>query len=189
MDRKNVLRAINSMRMLEHPGFVLLDCAEMIPPKLVTHSDGSATVDLQCYIILPSNCNDWTDEIIRAAYDEFAKLSRDDFHDLTKPVVHGLYITKEALAAYCDEIGCNPPGFWFSAERGKKWTARRQRQAEAWLKAIASGPKRKPKSAYFTDAVKEFQGLPRKAFNRIWDRVVPLSWKRSGPVVGRPRHE
>jgi hypothetical protein len=184
IDRESMLKAIDSTPNLEHPGFTLVDSAEMIPPKVEQHPDGRVTVDQGVYIVLPLDHTDWTDEIVRAAYDEFAKLSFDDFHELLKPPIYGLGATQEAFAAYYDLMGWGRPRFWFGKER--KGTTRRQGHAEVWLKQIASGPKRKPKDAYFAEAARQFPGLPRKAFDRIWDRVVPRNWKRSGPVVRPP---
>lgn len=187
IDRKNMLKAINSTRKLEHPGFTLVESAESIPPKVVQHQDDSVTFDQGFYIVLPPDVTDWTDEIVRSAYDQFAKLSLDDFHELIKPPICGLGATREALAAYCNLMDWDRPLFWFGKERADKWTARRERDAVAWLKQIASGRKQKPKPAYFADAVERFPGLPIKAFNRIWNSVVPQEWKRSGPVIRRPR--
>jgi hypothetical protein len=119
IDRESMLKAIDSTPNLEHPGFTLVDSAEMIPPKVEQHPDGRVTVDQGIYIVLPLDHTDWTDEIVRAAYDEFAKLSFDDFHELLKPPIYGLGATQEAFAAYCDLMGWGRPRFWFGKER--KW--------------------------------------------------------------------
>jgi hypothetical protein len=183
IDRESVLEAINSTRNLEHPGFTLVETAERIPPKVEQHQDGSVTIDRGFYIVLPPDPTDWTDEIVRTVYDQFAKLSLADFHEWVKPLIYSLGATQEALAAYCGLMRWDLPRFWFGKDRANKWTVRRQRDAQVWLGRIASGQKRQPKSAYFADASKEFPGLSRKNFDRIWIRVVPENWKRSGPVV------
>jgi len=181
IDREAVLRGINMRR--DHPGFTLVDGGEMIPAPAVEDASGGVTIDLRRYIVLPSDPAQWTDEILCSAYDAMAEVELADFDELIKPAIRMFSVTRDALAGYCDRIGCDRPRFWFGAERGRKWIARLQRDAETWLKQIASGPKRKPKSAYFADALERFPGLPRKAFDRIWNRVVPLNWKRSGPTV------
>jgi hypothetical protein len=81
IDRQSVLKGINSTRksVPDHPGFTLVDSAEEIPPRVVLHPDGSATIDQTFYIVLPSNDQDWTDETLNAAYDKFATLTLDDF--------------------------------------------------------------------------------------------------------------
>jgi hypothetical protein len=189
IDRRSVLKGINSTREVipEHPGFTLVDSAEMIPPGVERHPDGSVTIIDGLYIVLPSNDADWTDEIVNAAYDQFTKIRLDDFHELLKPPIVGLGATKEAFAAYCDLMGWDRPRFWFGKEPPRTRTARRQREFEAWFKQIASGPKLKTKDAYFAEAIKQFPGLSHTAFNRIWTRNVPPSWKRTGPLVRQPR--
>jgi len=125
----------------------------------------------------------WTNDIREAAYRTLAAMSFEDFHDLLKPGLHALSTTREALAAYCDSIGYDHPRFWFGRVRTDKWTARRERDAEKWLTEQAKGRKHKAKAEYFAAAAKLFNGLPRKAFNRIWNRVVPVEWKGPGPVI------
>jgi hypothetical protein len=100
-------------------------------------------------------------------------MSFEDFHDLLKPGLRALSTTREALAAYCDSMGYDRPRFWFGPKRPGKWTIRDERNAEAWLKQIASGRKLKPKNAYFVDAGLKFPGIPWKAFSRMWDKTVP----------------
>jgi hypothetical protein len=161
IDRRSVLKGINSTRksIPEHPGFTLIDRAEMIPPRVEKHPDGRWTVDRRLYIVLPSNYADWTDEIVNAAYDQLAKIPLDDFHELLRPPIVGLGATKEAFAAYCDLMGWDRPRFWFAKERSRTWAARRQRDLEAWLRQFASGPKRKTKDTYFAEAIKQFPGV------------------------------
>src|SRR5262252_6694632 len=100
IERLSLLKGINATRWLtpDHPGFALVDRAEVIPPKIEKHPDGRATIDQGVYIVLPSKDADWTDEILNAAYDQFAKIPLDDFHELLKPPIIGLGATKEAIA-------------------------------------------------------------------------------------------
>jgi hypothetical protein len=39
----------------DHPGFTLVDNPEVIPPKMMERLDGGVVIDLQTYIILPSD--------------------------------------------------------------------------------------------------------------------------------------
>ena len=180
IQRLNVLKGINATRGLipDHPGFTLVDCAEMIPPSVESHPDGTVTIDRGIYIVLPPNDADWTDGFLTAAYDQLAETRLDDFHEALKPPIVGLGATKEAFAAYCDLMGWRRPKFWFGNERPRLPAARRQRNFETWLKQIFSGPKEKKKLMYFAEASKLFPGLPRTAFNRTWARDAPGSWKR-----------
>jgi hypothetical protein len=188
IDRQSLLKGINAARKLipEHPGFMFVDCAEMIPPGVEVHPDGSVIIDRGLYVVLPADDADWTDEILQAAYDQFAKIPIEDFDELLKPPIYGLGATREAFAAFCDEIGYERPRFWFRKSRHDNWTARREREAETWFKGIAKGPKRKTKSAYRDEAAKQFD-VPAKAFSRIWEKFAPDTWKRPGPVIRRNR--
>jgi hypothetical protein len=180
VDRRRLLESIRLKS--DHPGFTVVE-VEMIPPGKEEHPDGSITVDVTNYVVLPSNETRWTSDICEAAYRTLAAMSFEDFHDLLKPGLHALSTTREALADYCDSVGYDLPRFWFGRVRTNKWTARRERDAEKWLTEQAKGRKQKAKAEYFAAAAKQFNGLPRKAFNRIWNRVVPVEWKGPGPVI------
>jgi hypothetical protein len=182
--RQSLLKAINAARKLipEHPGFTFVDCTQMIPPGVEMHPDGSITIDRGPYVVLPADNGDWTDEINQGAYDQFAKIPIGDFDELLKPGIYGLGATRDALAAFCDEIGYERPRFWFRQSRRDNWTARREREAERWFKGIAKGPKCKTKSAYRAEAAKQL-AVPAKAFDRIWEKFAPETWKRSGPAI------
>jgi hypothetical protein len=112
IDRATFLKCVALKR--DHPGFVLVDSPEMIPPRMTEEADGGAMVDMQTYIILPSDHTNWTSEIISAACDELAKLSFEDYHDLIQPGIFALHSTKHGLAAYCDRMSYDRPRFWFS---------------------------------------------------------------------------
>jgi hypothetical protein len=118
VDRRRLLLSIRSKS--EHPGFTLADSVQMIPPSIDKYPDGSATVDIMKYIVLPSDESSWTDDIVEAAYRTLATMSFEDFHDLLKPGLRLLGTTQEALATYCDSMGYNLPGFWFRATKGNR---------------------------------------------------------------------
>src|SRR6266496_3711370 len=58
IDRAGMLRAVNLKR--EHPAFSFIDIAQTIPPRSVKHSDGSVSIDVRRYIVLPSDQAQWT---------------------------------------------------------------------------------------------------------------------------------
>ena len=118
LDRVTFLKCVALKR--DHPGFVLIDSPEEIPPKVTTHADGSVTVDIQTYITLPSDQSRWTDDIVATACDELAKLSWEDYHDLVKPGVNALRSTRQNLASYCKTAGYSSPRFWFGSSTGKR---------------------------------------------------------------------
>jgi hypothetical protein len=116
VDRATFLRWVALER--DHPGFVLVDSPEEIPPKATMHPDGAVTVDLQTYIALPSDQSLWTDDIVGTACDELAKLSLEDYHDLLKPGVNALRSTRQNLASYCETSAFALPRFWFGSPTG-----------------------------------------------------------------------
>ena len=182
--RSAMLRGVNLKR--EHPGFSFVDSADLIPSQLVEHADGGATVDLRQYIVLPSDPNQWTDDLREAGYEALAETALEDYDPLILPVMATFSITKEVFANFCDESGRERPRFWFVKGRNDKWTARSERNVEKWFKGITRGAKRKPKSVYRAEAAKLFN-VPGKAFDRIWKRLAPEAWERSGPVVRSDR--
>jgi hypothetical protein len=180
VDRRGLLAAIRIKP--EHPGFTVVDSVDMIESMREEHPDGSVTIDLRKHIVLPRDKAEWTEGIIVDACSTLATLSFQDFSDLFKPVLLMLSTSKGAVADYCRYKSYAPPRFWFGTKPSTQWTSKRERDFAAWLRKIATGPKQKPKTAYFVDASAEFSGLPKKSFNRVWNDVVPEQWKRSGPI-------
>lgn len=50
-----------------------------------------------------------------------------------------------------------------------------------WLRKEVAKGRSKNKSQYLAEALPLFDGLSKRAFNRVWDAEVPESWKASGP--------
>ena len=90
--RAVVLRLVNSKR--EHPGFSLVDSANLIPPKVTKHDDGSVTVDARRYIILPSDPAQWLEDVLRSAYEVLADVKLSEFDPIFFPVFEGFAATK-----------------------------------------------------------------------------------------------
>lgn len=53
-------------------------------------------------------------------------------------------------------------------------------QLEGWLREKVKGPKESSKAVYKAQALEEIPELSARAFDRIWDNVVPENWKRRG---------
>jgi len=53
-------------------------------------------------------------------------------------------------------------------------------QLEVWLREKIKGPKEFSKPVYRAFAIEEIPDLSARAFDRVWDNVVPENWKRSG---------
>jgi hypothetical protein len=109
--RFNILNAVGQIR--EHPGFILVEPADVLPPKVQIHPDGGATVDPTNYIILPGDKTRRTEKIDQEAFARLAKRSFDDFADPIKPVLFGLAIRREDYGRYCDLQEQERPTFWF----------------------------------------------------------------------------
>jgi hypothetical protein len=138
VDRRRLLLSI--WVKSEHPGFTLVDSVQMIPARIEKHPDGSATVDLMKYIVLPSDESSWTDDIVEVAYQTLATVAFENFPDLLKPGLRVLSTTREALVAYCDSMGYSLPRFWFRATKdpasfGGRPSAMRQIRAEMTRRA------------------------------------------------------
>jgi hypothetical protein len=180
IDRHTVMKWVNRRR--QHPGFTLIENLGERPSGTTSMPDGSVLVDITKYIILPSNEASWTNDLIDAALARLSNMSVIDFDDLIRPGFYALRTTRARLQAYCQTIGYALPRFWFSGDHTLRWNIRRENEAKAWFRQIAVGPKRKSKSQYFADALKEFPNISRDAFDRIWRDVVPPVWQKSGPV-------
>jgi len=94
-------RALGSVRLKsEHPGFTVVGSEKMVPPEKEEHPDGSSTIDLRSYIVLPSDEAYWSDDMVEAAYRTLATMSLEDFHDLLKPILRALSTTQDALGRF-----------------------------------------------------------------------------------------
>lgn len=147
-DRENLLRVINLARG-EHPGFVLVENVASIPPAVQDQPDGGALVDLTTYIVLPADETSWTDSIIAAAYQQFAKVPFEEFGPLVLPALYALSATKDALGEFCDQCGYDRPRFWFGPirKRAKSYAGRPSvmRQIEAEMRRRAEAGQLAPK--------------------------------------------
>lgn len=104
IDRESVLKAINSTRNLEHPGFTLIESPESIPPKVKQHQDGSVTA-LKEGIRTPGVREEL--EVLEAKKRELlAMLKRPvDLVPQLHPRLADLY--REKVARLRDELNCN----------------------------------------------------------------------------------
>jgi len=123
-DERGLLNRVTFLELVarerNHPGFMLVDSPEMIPPRITEHGDHSVTVDMRTYIVLPPDHTCWTSDVIFAACRELAKLSLEDYHDLIQPGVLALRTTKKIFAAYCEDMDYDPPRFWFGDPTRKR---------------------------------------------------------------------
>jgi hypothetical protein len=180
INRVAILKLVNRRRI--HRGFLLIDTADE-RPRLERLPSGGIVVDLMRYVMLPADDATWTDDLVDAAYQHMARTSFGDFDDLIAPGFLLLCTTREGLSSYCRTMGYSPPRFWFGPESARqRWNSRRERETETWFKKLVRGPKKKPRSGYLVEAQKEFPGMPEDAFDRIWQKLAPPSWRKTGPV-------
>src|SRR5215467_6693935 len=57
--RRNMLRLISKHR--QHPGLVVVDRPDLIPPQFERDPDGSVILDPHSYIVLPTDPGLWTE--------------------------------------------------------------------------------------------------------------------------------
>ena len=110
VDCAHWLKLINRCR--EHPGFVLVEAGELIPPSM-EEREGTTTIYLTRYVMLPSDPATWTENVITSACRQLAQLPLNVFHSLVRPALRTLGVNKAALADYCDRHGWGRPVFWF----------------------------------------------------------------------------
>ena len=92
-------------------------------------------------------------------------------------------VRRNALIAWCEREGFDPPSF--IAKKPPVPTAGAEAKAQEWLRksidAVQSGSEAKlSKGQYRELAQEKFPGLSVRGFDRIWDTVVPNSWRRAG---------
>ena len=162
IQRLNVLKAMNATRYLipDHPGLTLVDCAEMIPPKVEQHPDGRWTIDRGVYIVLsPEDGLDRGDprcRILSARENPARRFSRVAETADCRPRRH-----QRGPRCLLRLSGVGSPEVLVSQRAASTVGRSTPAEFEAWLKQIVSGPKQKTKLMYLAEAIKLFSGLPR----------------------------
>src|SRR5262249_8661492 len=111
VDRRALLKPIRLHT--EHPGFTIIETEDRLRPRATKNPDGSVDVDPTYYIVLPSEENSWTADILKSAYGRLATRSFEDFNDLVRPGLRALSTTRAALGAFCESVPYPRPRFWF----------------------------------------------------------------------------
>jgi hypothetical protein len=165
-----------------HAGFSFVEETDTIPPQEVCNADGTTTIFYRRYIILPSDSSTWNDDLLDGVYTELASIALDDYHELIRPIVFSLTVTKNDFGSYCDRAKWPRPPFWFRHEQRSERAKRQEQEVADWLRSLSMGQKMGSKKAYFAEARKQFPGVPYNAFERAWDKSVPLKWKQVGAL-------
>jgi hypothetical protein len=116
--RQRLLQSISRARV--HSGFTLVEDTAAIPILSETLPDGSVSLDVTRYIVLPGEPARWTESIVREAGMELASVHLEGFDRLVQPLIGSLTASKEDLGAYCDRTGYQHPAFWFGTATSTK---------------------------------------------------------------------
>ena len=86
-------------------------------------------------------------------------------------------MTREDLRAFCKESQIDLPRFWFGARVS---TAAAEDRCRKWLTDKTSEDKCMSKKECRELAIKEIEGLSKRAFDRAWYASAPAAWKQAG---------
>ena len=160
----------------DQPGLLVLDSQPATLPTIINSYDGSELPDFRPVLVWPQDPSLQTADLFEAACAVLAKAEWDDYHDEVKLVFHRVHIERDDFAAFCKKYRYPLPGFWFG-------DGNPEAECQRWLlDLIQRHPDRKPgtKADLFKTARKNFPGLTERAFERIWSRYAPASWKTPG---------
>jgi hypothetical protein len=116
ISRRQALRAV--ALSAPHPGFIICPTSESVPLSTTPTDDGGVVVDLNLYVVLPDEENDWSADVVEAASKVLRACSLNAF---SKSFIIGMRcqsLTKDQFAAFCDLRGHRRPGFWFADQSG-----------------------------------------------------------------------
>ncbi len=144
--------------------------------------DGSIEVDLSTHIRLPTDPNQWTEEVIGQACSQLSTCELDAYDKVFQRGFRLQEIARSQLAECCDRTGLPRPRFWFAkgTDTGRKLTAAASTICRRWFRKQIGQVKRGSKDQYWSEAMQNFEGLSRRAFDEIWRDLAPNSWKKSG---------
>jgi hypothetical protein len=146
-------------------------------------SDGGVEVDLRTRVRLPATPEDWTGEILEAAFAALAGVSLKRLPFNFRVGVDAQQVLKADFARYCDLNGYFRPAFWFGPGEGRVVPASLNHTIlgfQRWFAKQIVGPKLRSKTEYCRLARETFPGLSAKQFHEEWDRSAPDSWKMRG---------
>jgi hypothetical protein len=103
-----------------HPGILIYDNPEGLPPIACPLPDGGLAVDMRKRIYLPLDPAMWTLEVISNAFAVLVESKMEDYSEAFSLVLHSVEVSKGDFAAFCDALGYERPAFWFGAGIEKK---------------------------------------------------------------------
>jgi len=174
-------------RVDDHPGFVLVETAEEVPPSEVERPNGGVEFVTTHYVVLPRDPATWTEETVKAACDDLSGFAPDRFAPIFAPGLAAMGVTKAAFADYCNRNRFKLPKFWFAGNQRSAERVALVRQARDWLRAEVGRNGITTKRETMLRAQAAIPGLSDKAFQEAWaSSAVPARYKRPG---AKPRRQ
>jgi hypothetical protein len=161
-----------------HPGFNIAD-GTPIPPR---PSVGNPYQPLLLYpdVSIPAEAARFVGEQLTRAWALLLSFDRLDFDLPSRRRLDDLYVSRQALAAYCDTSGIARPQFWFAQSSYTEQAGLAEADFKKWFRIQTGQKKRMSKGGYFDEARRRFPALTRRAFDRAWAKTAPKHWRAGG---------
>ena len=90
-------------------------------------------------------------------------------------------ISRDQLLAFCKEQRIQPPKFWGSAAAKVVSSNKAEKACEKWIRELReTGYKPRNKKALLEEAIKKFEGLSKRGFDRAWANEAHPDWQKVG---------
>jgi hypothetical protein len=186
----SIRSALQALRRTDNPEIVF-HVSPSLPQSVEYRNNGEIEFDRRTHIYLPTEPDDWTDEIIADASQNLAKAKYKQYCADFKDGFFVQWLTRDAFLDYCDRAGYVHPAFWGTRPRQRvRTTVKAETDCRAWLvDRVERNDQPRTKKACFEEARRLFPGLSRQSFDRIWPETVPKAWKRPGRKRKHPRSQ
>ena len=152
-------------------------------PRERWRPDGGVEVDPRTRVRLPATPQDWSEEVLEAAFAALAEVSLKRLPLTFRFGVDAQQVLKADFARFCDLNGYARPAFWFGPSERKpqpRTTAATVARFHRWFAQQVQGPQLYSREDYCRLAQREFAGLSASQFNEEWGRSAPEAWKKPG---------
>ena len=184
--RRHLLEAL--VRLCDHPGVAIFPDAASVPDPITPQADGGALVDTRTFVFLPRDLASWDAKVAEAACAALALVDPETYSLEFRTVLRMRTISRVEFERYCLTKGFPLPPFWFGPRRRRTATAKAKSDCRRWLKElVAAEEKPAPKAMLWREAKTKFPHLSERAFEEVWDELVPPHWRAAGAPKG-PRH-
>jgi hypothetical protein len=176
VDFRGLLTVIASNR--HHPGFNIVD-GPPVPEKTTVRNPYEPVV-LKPDVCIPADAGRFVGEQLTRTWTLLLSFDRVDFDIPSRRLLDDLYVSRQALAAYCDASDVARPQFWFAQSSYAQEAERAEADCNKWFRIQIKQKKRMSKGSYFDEARRQFPGLTRRAFDRVWANTAPEHWRTGG---------